>query len=401
MLPDPNLAVNVLDFPPCPEVVVPPPGPGLPHPVPDRCIDATGAILRALDSIPPQREIPGLFADRNYGGATLLFPPLPEGAGYVVNERVDVPGDRNVTLRASGPRGARIRLHPAPSGGASPYVFFSRGPRRVHRFEDLVFHGGGVLIESQARGSTDFLSCSFHGIDGWAIATDGRGVVGGRVLNCDFSDTPGGGVGILSTECDNWLIGDNTRFVRMGGIGVESRSPSVTIRQCEFEDKLTGTGEQPYIRLTGDASFVGGQSTVRGCRFGGEVGHIGTVELDGPPRYAIELVPLAPSHTVTGVVIQGNWFFGRIPHEGEQPGPSDHSARAAILVADRVMHCLVTSNFFRRRFYLRGLIEDTNPGDGRVNCFVANAVDLGPDALRLPTRTDIFTGNGEGWEIFP
>jgi hypothetical protein len=391
--------LSVLDFPPCPEVAVPvPAAPGVPDGVEERCIDVTGACRRALAAMPTHRSFPGVSGDRNVGGSTLLFPPLGEGVGYVVSEPVEIPGDRNVQLRAGGPRGARIRLHPIPEG--APHVFLSRGRRREHRFESLVFHGGGVLIEAQARGSTEFLSCAFHAIDGWAIATTGQGVVGVRVLNCEFSETPGGGVGILHTDSDNWLIADNTRFVRMGGVGVESRSPTTTVRQCQFENKLTGAGANPYVRLSGDALFGGGLCAVHGCRFGGEVGRADDVDLDGPPRYAIELVPGPDKRTVTAAIIDGNWFFGRIPRrDGDEA--SDTSARAAILVADRAVHCVVNGNFFRRRFYSEGVIEDVSPGGGRVNCFVGNTLDLGPGVLRLPTRADIFTGSGSGWQVFP
>ena len=66
-------------------------------------------------------------------------------------------------------------------------------------------------------------------------------MIGGRVVNCEFAETAGG-VGILHSACDPWVIGPNSRFVRVDGVGVECHSSGVTIVDCNFENKAPDAG---------------------------------------------------------------------------------------------------------------------------------------------------------------
>jgi hypothetical protein len=375
-------------------------------------VDVTTALRRALRDVPVKGVVPGASSDRGDRATTILFPGLPRGFTYLLTERVEIPGNRNVRLAATTPRGARLRSQGA--NGVLRHGLLSGRGHRVHVFENLVFHRAGVLIAGGARGMTSFLSCSFHRIntptDGptpgrpiaWAIQTGGQGVVGVRILDCEFSEMTGGGVLVGHNECDNWLIGDQSRFIRMGQAGVEIRSPSVHVRDARFESKLDSFGEEPFIRIADHGPFGGGQCRISGCRFGGEHGE----GLHGPPKYAIDLTPDPPGKTITGVLIEGNWFFGHTSKDG----PREDSAKAAIRVGATAHLCSVTGNFFRRSQYLTAVIDDarppTPPGPG-INTFIANAMDVPkpqddvPPPRRLPTRADIFANGGEGWEVFP
>jgi hypothetical protein len=210
----------------------------------------------------------------------------------------------------------------------------------------------------------------------------------------------GGGVLVGHNGCDNWLIGENSRFVRLGEAGVEIRSPSVHVRDARFESKLETFGDKPYIKIADHGRFNGGQCRISSCRFGGEKGQY----LHGPPRYAIELAPDS-GKTITGVLIEGNWFFGHSSN-----GQGEHSAKAAIRVGATARLCSVSGNFFRRSQYYTAVVDDasppTPPGPG-VNSFTANAMDVpgtqdgGSPTRRLPTRTEIFANGGTGWVVFP
>jgi hypothetical protein len=401
-------------------------------------VDVTSALRQALRDAPRIGRLPDLdaedpgpllTADRNDRAATILFPSLPAGFTYYLTQSVVIPGDKNLCLRAEPPRGTRIRTrkHGETSrsfGGPSRPAFISAaGPgagRRVHLFESLVLHGGGVGLQQDAKGFTGFTLCSFHNITTWAIETLGPGVVGVRIVDCEFSQMTGGGVRIGHSGCDNWLIGDNSRFARMGGVGVEIRSPSVHVRDARFEHKLKGSAHNPYIRVA-DADnvnppdpdepdqeptrFSGGLTRISGCRFGGEVGK----DPPGPPAYDIELSPDDPgSSTIIGVLIEGNWFFGRT---AKVPDPDERSGVAAIRIGRNAHACSVSGNFFRAiQYSAEGrLIDDrlvqppppappftVNPG---VNSFIGNAVQL--STRRLATPADIFAGTGAGWSVLP
>jgi hypothetical protein len=226
------------------------------------------------------------------------------------------------------------------------------------------------------------------------------------VINCEFAETVGG-VGILHKACDNWIIGDNTKFVRLSGIGVECHSSGVTIRDARFEGKLGVQGQlssnQPYISIEPDditdpqKKFAGGLSEVTGCRFGGEVG-AGTV---GPPDFAIRLGPAKPiSGTMKGILISRNRFL----RKSDPQGPTEQSGRGAIRITKHVQECVVMGNHFLQHF--GPLIQEDAPekdgkpdGNPRENYFVANAIDTGERNIGEPERPfpGIFSGAAHGW----
>jgi hypothetical protein len=346
-------------------------------------LDITASLPRALAAVPKAHEF---MPDRPEHGGTILFPSLWAGAAYVLREPVDVPGDRNVRLAADSPFGARIEFRPTvPPADATLPALRSRSGRRAHVFEDLIFRGGGVVIgndDKPAIGMTEFHSCVFTDITHpdhlqWAISTGAKMVVGVRILNCTFIQTDHG-VGVLHRACDNWIIGDNSRFVRMRGIGVEIGSSGVTVRDARFENKRAGAGDQPYIRVRGAPGFDGGLSEITACRFGGEVGldfktkpDVEQEELHGPPRHVIELCPTTETDTpvelvdgddgsdegphkpVVGMRITGNRFLGRTRSRKEaeaqgKGGPTGDSAVHAIAQIAPVRHTVVAENHFRR-----------------------------------------------------
>src|SRR4051812_27293215 len=105
-------------------------------------VDVTMALRLALSDAVPQARIPGTTANRSDRATTILFPRLPSGWTYFVTEPVEVPGDRNLRLAATTPRGARLR-----SAEGIRHALISKRGRRVHIFENLVLHMGGILIE--------------------------------------------------------------------------------------------------------------------------------------------------------------------------------------------------------------------------------------------------------------
>ncbi|MFN0089318.1 MAG: hypothetical protein ACKVWR_03470 [Acidimicrobiales bacterium] len=391
------------------------------------------ALTQAIENANPQGVIPGASANERDRGTTILLPGLPTGTTYYLDQPVRLPSIKNIRIAAASPRGARLR-----AADALTEALVSGGPAgdglgsarfRSHILENLVFHRAGVLIEPNARGDTALLSCFFHDINEppgqppahttrWAVRAGGRGVVGVRVLNCTFSGMTGGGVQVGHQECDNWLIGDNTSFIRLGGPGVEARSPSVTVRNAVFETKLTGYGDQPYIRIADSGGFGGGAARVVGCRFGGET----SPQHHGPPRYCIDLTPDDGS-TIINVLIDGNWFNGHTPATAAEPDPAapcappsagtPDSARSAIRIGKTAHLVHITGNYFRAFQYFAPIIEDAPPRPSPApgaNTFSGNQVDVrvwDPDSCqllaerRLPTSAEIFANGGAGWSIWP
>lgn len=402
----------VTDFRPLPEVAGLPPLPAVPghdnvSGEVETGVDVTVALEAALEAARPKHALPGHTADRYDVATTILFPALPLGFTYLLSQTVRIPQDKNLRLAAQTPRAVRLRTLEPPqvairSGGAPGRA---SAVSRTHLFENLVFHGGGVAIEEDARGQTSFIRCAFHGIDDWSIRTEGPGVVGVDVVGCDFSESRGGGVQVGHSGCDNWIIGDGSTFVRLGLEGVEVRSSGVHVRDALFETKIPQAGGHPYIRVAdsldpevGQPQFSGGTCRISACRFGGEVGS----KVHGPPAYAIDLTP-DRSKAILGVQIEQNWFLGWTG--GQQERPPD-SARAAIRTRRRAHLCTVNGNYFRRHQYLDAVIDDTPDdnveglGPPGINGFVGNAVDLGERVA--PTRADIFPGGvGAGWEVLP
>jgi hypothetical protein len=281
---------------------------------------------------------------------------------------------------------------------------------------------------------TEFQSCLFTEIDThsaqrkWAVSTAAPFVVGVRILNCQFIETDRG-VGVLDRGCDNWIIGDNSRFVRMRGVGVELRSSGVTVREARFENKQHGAGPSPFIRVSGDLvsplhvingkvqederGFDGGQSEITGCRFGGEVGKNDF----GPPISAIEFGPnireLIDVKTkekqdvdvpIRGMMISRNRFFGRTNRAGDEPedgGPKNDSARHAISLRAPVQHSIVAENYFRR--YFGAVIEETPASAterSESNIFVGNAVEREETPQGLPYN-GLFSAGGASWQRWP
>jgi hypothetical protein len=420
----------VTDFGPLPEL------PGLPAPAPvpghpnvskevETGVDVTSALEAALQAAPPTHPIPGHTANRYDTATTILFPALPGGFTYIVRDTVEIPANKNVRLAAGTPRAVRLRVEdrskPAirlggGEGPGKPPVF------RAHHVENLVFHGGGVALEEGARGRTTFLRCAFHGIDDWSIQTEGPGVVGVNILDCEFAESRGGGVRVGHSGCDNWIIGDGSKFVRLGLEGVEIRSPGVHVRDASFETKICEVGDDPhkagyhaYIRVADSfdskpapneakPQFEGGSCRISACRFGGEVAK----NVHGPPAHCIDLTP-DRSNLIRGVQIEQNWFLGWTGGEDEEKNRPENSAQAAIRTHRRAHLCTVNGNYFRAHQY-HAVIDDALAEDGSgqpgdfgdpgINSFVGNAVDVG--GRLATTRADIFPGGvGAGWTVVP
>jgi len=361
-------------------------------------LDVTDTLVAILAAAPERVGLASTSRDRSFVGTTIEFPRLPDGQPYVVQSTVHVPGNRNVRFRARSPRGARLRpLDPAET----KQLFVSHGGgRRVHVFEDLVFESAGIALAKDARGQTLVTRCAFHSIPAkrWAVRTLGTGVVGVHVAGCEFSEMEGGGVHVGHADCGDWLIGDGSLFERMGGVGLEIRSPSVHVRDARFEGKLLGAGHRPYIRIAGQPGNRGGLTVVSGCRFGGAAGG----GLHGPPSVAVEIDP--HGQAAFGVLVHGNAFLG---HPGTKA--SRHSADVAIHLVKAAHACSVTGNHFRRSQYRSGLIRDTSAAAAGANSFHANAVELPPGRggkrrRRAPRLGEIFAPGGNGgaaWDVAP
>lgn len=413
--------VSLSDFAPLPERSV----------GSDVLVDATEALGEAISLAAPQQLVPGARAgrERASGGTTIVLPALPAGRAYAVDDTVELPATKNLLLRCESPGGVRIRsLDPGrpvfrSCGTVGTAGTAGAGAPRSHAFEQLVFHGGGVVLGAGAVGRTTFTACSFHDVIGWSIATEGPGVCGVRVVDCEFSDSPGGGVLVGHSGCEHWLIGDNTCFSLLGGVGVEVRSGSVTVSDCRFEAKRRGARAQPHV-LVGSSldtvdtvdgvmpAFAGGYTRISGCHFSGEV----IAGSGGPPSYCIELSPTPPASAVTGVQIDGNRFFGLTDGPGRDDDPAP-AAVAAIRTTHRAHLCTVSGNYVRRFEYLRGVIDDRLDPDlgpaGRaalgppgVNTFHANGVHFSTaskprDPHAVATKADLFSAGGIGWYVWP
>jgi hypothetical protein len=368
-------------------------------------VDITDALESVLND-PPPTGLPRNEANWVEGddvtdhGYVVYLPSAPSKQAWEVTRRIDIPAEANVRLLGDTLWSTRLRYT-----GAGDHMLHSRGRigrRRAHVLENLILHRGGLLIEGESRFFTDVLNCVFVGTPGFGVETGGPGVVGVRVLNCEFARTTGG-VGVRHRGCDNWIIGDNTRFVRLAGVGVACHSSGVHLRDCRFETKQAGAGYLPHVLITGDPKplppsvdpFTGGLSEITGCRFGRETPP-GT---DGPPAVAIEVQPVQ-ADAVLGLLISRNWFNGR------NHGPNQKSARNAIAVhhpADdkiplgRLRNCVVSGNYFG--LHHGPLIHEDHPAgpnETPSNFFVANAVTAPPGPIDIAR---IHNGDGHGWII--
>jgi hypothetical protein len=294
----------------------------------------------------------------------------------VITSQITIPGTKNIRLLGDTVYSARLRFDKPDAA----YTFLSASGRRAHVFENLYFHQGGVLLGGKSGNVTDFINCGFTGIQDYAIKTAGPSVVGTRIINCEFAETAGG-VGIVHRACDNWIIGDNSKFVRVAGIGIECHSSGVTIRDARFESKPANYTALPHIRIEGEGPFAGGLCEVTGCRFGGEV----AVDADGPPAFAIQLGPSEPTTgTMTGIMISRNRFIRR------GGGPTETSGRGAIRLTKAVKECVIMANHFQEHF--GPLIqEDQVQGNPRDNYFTANPIDT------VKHTAGIFSGTADGW----
>lgn len=403
--------VSLSDFAPLPERSV----------GSDVLVDATEALGEAIAVAAALQPLPGTRTGRGFAavGTTIVLPALPAGRAYAVDDTVELPATKNLLLRCESPRGVRIR-----SLDVGRPIFRSGGPAgpetRAHGFENLVFHGGGVALAAGAAGRTTFRACSFHDVVGWCIATEGPGVSGVRIEDCEFADCPGGGVLVGHSGCEQWLIGDNCWFSLLGGVGVEVRSAAVTVRECRFEAKRRGARAQPHILVGSSLDtvdgvtpvFAGGYARITGCHFSGDV----VPGSGGPPSYCIELTPTAPAVAVTGVQIDANRFLGLTdgPDRDDDPAPA---AVAAIRTPRRVHLCSVSDNYVRRFEYLRGVLDDAldpalGPAGGAalgppgVNTFHGNGVHFSSaskprNAHVVATKADLFTAGGIGWHVWP
>jgi hypothetical protein len=377
--------------------------------LPSGDLDITQSLLHILANHVPAA---GQFlpnSDRRQNAAVIHFPSLDGRRCYVITDTVALPGTKNVRLAAAAPFGARLELRRDASVDEPAAMFVSQKGPRAHSFENLILQGGGVRIHGSTAGPTVFRSCVFTAIPGFAIATLDPAVVRVTIANCQFVETDRG-VQVLHRACDNWLIADNTTFVRLAGVGVDMRSSGVTLRDVRFESRQAlefgGTvADEPYIIIRSppadqEGEWTGGLDEICSCRFGGEVGHDlrdpSTDEteekplLPGPPQYAIEIGPNEVGSIVTGMRIIGNWFLGRT-HE---PGPTPESALGAIRVHERLVESVAMGNFFRP-YYGPLIVEDTaSDGDAR-NLFVANA--LPKDA----TESTVFSAGAANWQVLP
>jgi hypothetical protein len=235
-------------------------------------------------------------------------------------------------------------------------------------------------------------------------------VVGVTISNCQFVETDRG-VGVLHKACDNWLIAENTTFVRLAGVGVEIHSSGVTVRDARFENRQPfkfgdDPGAEPYIHVASapddpyqTGEFTGGLNEISSCRFGGEVGQDFRAPgpdrplLPGPPPFAIEVGPSEVGQRVAGLRIMGNWFFGRT----QDGGPNDTSAVGAIRLHEHLIDSIVTGNFFRP-YHGPLIVEEQDPDSSALdhpNLFVGNV--LPPDG----DRASVFSRGGQNWRAVP
>jgi hypothetical protein len=354
--------------------------------------DDTGAIRAAIDAVP--NATPVTPSGRQVAGSRIVyFPSVVRRGGtapgtfdavavYSITETVDVSGRKNIRFVSDGPFGAHLRF----DGSGDPYIFRSGSGKRAHLFEHLVFDGGGVQLDGGARGITDFLTCSFAGTADFAIKTLGRSVIGGRVVNCEFAETAGG-IGILHSACDLWVIGPNSRFVRMDGVGAACHSSGVTVIDCNFENKALGAERQPHVRIAPDEPFGGGLSKLVRCRFGGEVGR----DASGPPETYVVLGPPEPVRgTMAGIVVEGCEFQRR------NGGPTPTSGVHAIRLTKAVRETRIIGNHFQQ--FAGALIDEAfDPGTTNIrdNYFALNSIDSNRHSA------EIFSSGAQpaGWTI--
>lgn len=329
-----------------------------------------------------------IIAGASGGEETIVeFPRLANNQVYLLSSAVVIPADRWIRLRARSPRG--VVLQAKDNLAALLHTFTGSRPKV---FEDLVFKRAGVVLDSESAlapaAPINISRCAFHGIptDEWCIRTNAK-VSNVSIVECEFSAMGGGGVLVGHGGSRNWLIGDNTFFVRLDGPGVETRSGGVRIRDARFENRHSSK-DHPYLRIAGDDSQAP-PVLVENCRFGGEK----EANSVGPPTNNVEI----ESKTIP-VVITASWFFG---FTNTREADDFDAAVHAIKCAPDAHACAITANYFNQRTYDGALIDSANVRLGQPSQFLGNAVKLATGATSPPTLLDIFGSTVTDWNVKP
>ena len=115
--------------------------------------DDTLAIENAIKEIPKNVHFLGNTSDRIDHGYILYFPtPLK---AYRITRPIHLPNDKNIRLLGDTIYSVRIHYQKNPNDPRDHYAFVCEGgKRRAYVFENLYFHGGGVLLAGNGRNVT-------------------------------------------------------------------------------------------------------------------------------------------------------------------------------------------------------------------------------------------------------
>lgn len=269
-------------------------------------------------------------AERSAQGTKITVAPLDKGERYYIEERIELPGNKNISIEGTVHSGAYIQ-----TVSGVDYAFRLGTGWGAKEICKLFFNKCGVEIQQQVRSPSSVHDCKFDSTPDYAIKSPDEGVVGLYFYENWFNRCTGG-IGILGKSSDNISIYRN-HMTRLAGYGVRALTSGVRIDNNFFENK-SSLNRDPHIAVEPDGAFSGGISRIERNRFGLELGNG-----DGPPDYTIRIGPEEPTTgTMSEVHIHNNEFRGT-PSGGLTPGQRPIHA---IRCTKAINKCTWIGNYF-------------------------------------------------------
>lgn len=263
---------------------------------------------------------------------TVIAVPSPPVA-YRFASTVEIPSTRQILIQGPSPHSSRIVCDEGVD-----YAFRIMSGQRATGIRQLLFHRGGIEIQTNVRLHTDIRDCWFESTPDYAIATIGMSVISVEIAMCFFSDCAGS-INIAFSASDLVYI-KRCSFIRgHTAPSIRTNTTGVVVEDCDFETRVSASSAQPYLHMEG---LNEGRCLIRYNRFGDE-----SFPGFGPPVEAIRIGPMGDSiaNAMVDVLIEGNDFAGT------NGTPSDTEGTHAVTINQPVRGLRFVDNRFATEYY--------------------------------------------------
>jgi len=255
--------------------------------------DSSAAFTAAIAVVPAQDgswvDYPPGYTSKSSGANKII---VPAGV-YRIDTELVFP-EKHFNMVSPTARAARLVNN---TGGN--YIIRMASGNRSQGIEGIVFDGGGLELDTLARGQTWVWDCEFQDCPSWAIHANGISIVYFDIYRNTFSACKGS-ISNNYHDNDGWRIKYNQITRNWGNPDFEIASSGVTLEDNDHEVRQLEAGDTvrartfPYVHLRTEASFTSGFPffvELRRNRFGCETETIGGKAL-GHPREAVVVGPL-------------------------------------------------------------------------------------------------------------